>query len=150
MMLIGITAPLGHSNHRERCAQDSVGCAAFELGSASSNDCPASYLRLDTAVACEIVAGIANRTYGGEVDSQVLPPGCYWVTFGSTFYFNTNTRPTLAVNVYVQPLCAGEARTPRAAFMHIGWRWCFSKGRAKIPIKPLVLESRVCLFGRAC
>jgi hypothetical protein len=86
------------------------------------------------AVVCEIVAGIANRTYGGKVNSPVLPPGCYWVTLGSTFYYNTNTNPTLAVNVYVQPLCAGEARTPHEAFMHIGWRWCFSKGHAEVPM----------------
>jgi hypothetical protein len=96
-------------------AHDPVVCAAFAFGSASSNDCPARHLRLDTAVACEIVAGIANRMYGGIVTLPGLPAGCFWVTLGSTFYYNEHA--TGAANVYAQPLCAGAAN-PRATFVH--------------------------------
>jgi hypothetical protein len=94
---------------------DPVTCAAFALG--TSNGCLASYLRLDNPDVCGVVADIANMTYGGTVTLPGLPAGCYWVTLGKTFYYNT--RATGAANVYAQPLCAGAA-DPLAAFMHVG------------------------------
>jgi hypothetical protein len=92
------------------CVTHKISCAAFALGGTSSNDCPANYLRLDTPDVCGIVAKIANRTYGGAVTSPGLPAGCYWVTLGSTFYYNLDS--TGAANVYAQPLCSGAAFSP--------------------------------------
>jgi hypothetical protein len=101
-----------HSGTRTNCVRHAQNLvhAAFVLGGTSSNDCPANYLRLDTPDVCGIVADIANRTYGGAVTSPGLPAGCYWVTLGSTFYYNTHA--TGQANVYAQPLCSGAAYSP--------------------------------------
>ena len=107
-----------HSPHCARAlfrpsVRSSRCCAAFALGGARSNVCPAGFLRLDTADACASAAAIAIKTYGGSGASPGLPAGCYWVTLGSAIYYNAHA--TGAANVYAQPLCAGAARSPRTA-----------------------------------
>ena len=76
----------------------------FALGSA--NDCAASNLleRLKTETACEKSATNANMTYGGSETYSGLPRGCYWITTGSSFYFNPD--PVGAQNSYARPVCA--------------------------------------------
>ena len=91
-------------------------CAAFALGGASANVCPASFFRLDTEAACASAAAIAGKAFGGSVTLSGLPGGCYWVTLGSTVYYNTHA--TGAANVYAQLLCAGAAETYARQHVH--------------------------------
>ena len=101
-----------HSPHCARAlfrpsVRSSRCCAAFALGGASSNVCPAGLLRLDTADACASAAAIANKTNGGSGAYSYYPAGCFWHTVtGSAFY---NTHATGAANYYAQPVCAGAA-----------------------------------------
>ncbi len=107
------------STHRARCTAGATRrapsstrsapcCAAFALGGASTNACPASYGRVATPDACASAAAVAGKVYGGIVTLPGLPAGCLWVTLGSTIFCNTHA--TGAANVYAQPLCAGAAQ----------------------------------------
>jgi hypothetical protein len=80
-------------------------CAAFALGNASSNICPASNYRLDTAVLCKSAAGIGGMMYGETGAYSYYPAGCFWHTITGSVYFNTNADG--AANYYAKPLCAG-------------------------------------------
>ncbi len=42
------------------------------------------------AAACEVVAAVAGRPYGGSLKSQALYTGCVWSSTGS---FYSNTKP---------------------------------------------------------
>jgi hypothetical protein len=81
-------------------------CAAFALGSASGTACPASYARLDTAVACKSAADAARKAYT-DVAYSIYPYGCYWHTITGSVYYNYNAAG--AANRFAQPLCAGAA-----------------------------------------
>ena len=81
-------------------------CAAFALGTTSGTACPASYARLDTAVACKSAADAARKAYT-DVAYLHYPYGCYWHTITGSVYYNSNASG--AANFYAQPLCAGAA-----------------------------------------
>jgi hypothetical protein len=78
----------GYGPGPHRRPEVSVVCAAFALGNANSNECQCPprrprYDRLDSEAACKSAAASGGMAYGGTVNTNLLPKGCYRVTFGS-------------------------------------------------------------------
>jgi hypothetical protein len=84
--------------------------AAFEIGGANSNGCPANYSRLETEAACKSLAAIAGATYDRSDNYEYYPAGCFWHTVSRKFYWNTHESG--ASNSFAQPLCAGAPARP--------------------------------------
>jgi hypothetical protein len=112
-----------------------VACAAFALGNASTNTCPAIYFRLDTEASCEGAAANANKTYGGSGTNFYYPVGCYWHTVADSVFFNTDKG---AANFYAQPLCAGAGDSCTAGA-------CISCGSTRHRAPRALDGDRVCL-----
>jgi hypothetical protein len=89
--------------------------AAFNNSSTNSNDCPRSYLPLETEEACISLAAIAPmiagvNMYGGREDYSYYPARCFWHTVSRKFYWNTHA--VGKNNSFAQPLCAGAPHAP--------------------------------------
>ncbi len=75
----------------------------FELGSGA--DCPQGLFRITTVAGCASAATVSASPYRGSLDSPYMPKGCYWLTIGGSFYYNTNAG--FGKNLVAQPVCAG-------------------------------------------
>jgi hypothetical protein len=76
---------------------------SFALGSANGSSCPTG--QITSAAACQSAAAVGARLYRGSVTGSFVPSGCYWLTIGGSFYYNTNARGN--GNFFAQPVCAG-------------------------------------------
>jgi hypothetical protein len=76
---------------------------AFELGSANGTSCPTG--QITSAEECASAAAVGASPYRGSLDSPYMPGGCYWLTIGGSFYYNTNARGN--GNFFARPVCAG-------------------------------------------
>jgi hypothetical protein len=86
-------------------------CAAFD-GKLNSKACPQSFVSVITDAACQSLAAIGGKAYGGSVNVTTLPSGCLWLTVGGGVYLNTHA--TGAAHPNAQQLCAGAPAPPRA------------------------------------
>ena len=82
-------------------------CAAFD-GLLGSKACPQGFFPVQTDAACQSLAAIGGKSYGGSVIVATLPPGCFWLTVSGGVYLNTHA--TGAAHPNAQPLCAGARR----------------------------------------
>jgi hypothetical protein len=87
-------------------------CAAF-VGMFNSKACPQSYWQVKTEAACQSLAAIGGKAYGGSVNVTTLPPGCFWLTVGGRVYLNTHA--TGGAHANAQQLCVGAAIPPSRA-----------------------------------
>jgi hypothetical protein len=78
--------------------------AAF-VGTFNSRTCRRSYSQVPTEAACQSLAAIAEKWYGGSVNLTSSPPGCFWLKIGGGIYLNTHA--TGAAHPNAQQLCAG-------------------------------------------
>ena len=76
---------------------------AFALGNANGTSCPTGQI---TSEECASAAAVSARPYRGSLDSPYMPSGCYWLSIGGSFYYNTNTSG-FGANLVAQPVCAG-------------------------------------------
>jgi hypothetical protein len=76
---------------------------AFALGIGAN--CPTGLFRITTVAGCASAAAVGARPYRGSLDSPYMPKGCYWLTIGGSFYYNTNAG--FGTNLVAQPVCAG-------------------------------------------
>ncbi len=78
---------------------------AFALGSAGDTSCKFGKADVLTPADCQNAAASAARPYGGAVQVDGLPTGCFWLRVGvGSFFFNNAVSQS---NVYAQPVCAG-------------------------------------------
>jgi hypothetical protein len=87
-------------------------CAAFFSTALNTKACPQSFFSVKTEAACQSLAAIGGKSYGGSVNVTSLPSGCFWLTVGGGVYLNTYADGKAHPNA--QQLCAGGAPTPRA------------------------------------
>ncbi len=95
----------------ERCAAPAAPVvvfdppSAFALGSAGGTSCKFGKADVLTPADCQKAAGSAARPYGGAVQVDGLPTGCFWLRVGvGSFFFNNAVSQS---NVYAQPVCPG-------------------------------------------
>ena len=81
---------------------------AIALGNVSTKDCPAQTFRMTTAAACAAAAALTARPFFQLAASAAVPAGCGWLTAGESFYFNADLIGGGGVNVFAQPVCAGD------------------------------------------
>ncbi len=95
-------------------------CAAF-ASTFDSRTCPQGYSQVTTEAACQSLAAIGGKSYGGSVNAATLPPGCLWLDVGGVVYLNTHA--TGAAHANAQQLCAGAPPShtqPRALMRRHG------------------------------
>ncbi len=80
--------------------------SAVALGTVNTRDCPAQTFRMTTAAACAAAAALTARPFFQLAPSAAVPGGCGWLPAGGSFYFNAD--PSGGVNVFAQPVCAGD------------------------------------------
>ena len=79
---------------------------AIALGTVNTKDCPAQTFWMTTAAACAAAAALTARPFFQLTALAAVPGGCGWLTAGGSFYFNAD--PNGGVNVFAQPVCAGD------------------------------------------
>ncbi len=82
-------------------------CAAFVCTALNSKACPQSFFSVKTEAACQSLAAISGKSYGGSVNIATFPSGCFWLNVGGGVYLNTHANG--AAHPYAQQLCAGGA-----------------------------------------
>ncbi len=85
-------------------------CAAFVGTALNSKGCPNSFISVITDAACQSLAAIGSKLYGGSVNVASFPPRCFWLNVGGGVYWNTHA--TGGSNPNAQQLCAGGAPVP--------------------------------------
>ncbi len=88
-------------------------CAAFVGTALNSKACPQSFFAVKTDAACQSLAAIGGKPYGGSVNVTTFPSGCFWLTVGGGVYLNTHA--TGAAHPKAQQLCAGAPALPSHA-----------------------------------
>jgi hypothetical protein len=106
-------APPWHRRDSGQCrffhCHGGVPCAAF-VGTLTGKTCLLGYSQVKAEAACQSLAAIAGKSYGGSVNLTSFPPDCFWFNVDGGVYLNTYA--TGAAHPNAQQLCAGGAPAP--------------------------------------